>query len=443
MNQQQSSFLSANVRQLLRFAVEPCRDGSVREQALQCLRTEGQVLLLEDNPVQFLLNKVDITDLSARNPQWYRVVLRRLSPLFNYCHESLLEMTFDAKLQDDPTLFWLTHPALVYESIALLQSRDDKCVALEVLLALCPMIERSLGNLLHNNSSVKNIPNLLRDLVKTQDLIDIIGSEILILFLHILIGTPNGLNLRNLVWHGFPKPGEISPVLASSLIVLVFSIGETLICNGLERLEITRPCLDLLGPVGFTAKIERIYGSIPYTYDQIQDKFIDSVQPDHPKGPVLKRIHKLLLKNKFRQSLYMLIPEWECQARLLFTLVNTCPDRSVTAESDTLYTTFDEILAKIRPDPEDFDREVENLFPVTLGDQHMEFLLDCLILPEGPRLRDKISHGEIDLDEEMINNVFRMCIYIIMASYNDLEQYLSFKSSASINKVIETLKTSL
>ena len=91
----------------------------------------------------------------------------------------------------------------------------------------------------------------------------------------------------------------------------------------------------------------------------------------------------------------MLIPEWECQARLLFTLVNTCPDRSVTAESDTLYTTFDEILAKIRPDPEDFDKEVENLFPVTLGDQHMEFLLDCLILPEGPRLRDKISHGEI------------------------------------------------
>ena len=155
--------------------------------------------------------------------------------LFNYCHESLLEMTFDAKLQDEPTLFWLTHPALVYESITLLQSRDDKCVALEVLLALCPMIERSLGNLLYNNSSVKNIPNLLRDLVKTQDLIDIIGSEILILLLHILIGTPNGLNLRNLVWHGFPKPGEISPVLASSLIVLVFSIGETLICNGLEH----------------------------------------------------------------------------------------------------------------------------------------------------------------------------------------------------------------
>lgn len=135
-------------------------------------------------------------------------------------------------------------------------------------------------------------------------------------------------------------------------------------------------------------------------------------------------MHKLLGKNKFRQSLYLLIPEWECQARLLFTLVNTCPSRSLTAEDDKLYTTFDEILSKVRVDPET-DDEVENLFPMTIGDQHMELLLDCLILPEGPRLRDKISHGEIDLDEEITNNILRMCIYIIMASFNDLGQYLS------------------
>ena len=105
-----------------------------------------------------------------------------------------------------------------------------------------------LGNLLYNSNRLLKIPSLLRDLINTQELFDIIRSEILILLLHIMIGTPNGLNLRNLVWHGFPKPGEISPVLASSFIILIFSIGETLICNGLENLE-PRKSIDLLGEI--------------------------------------------------------------------------------------------------------------------------------------------------------------------------------------------------
>ena len=48
------------------------------------------------------------------------------------------------------------------------------------------------------------------------------------------------------MWHGFPSPGEISPALVSSLIVLMFSIGEGLISNKYEVIE-TRPTLDLLG----------------------------------------------------------------------------------------------------------------------------------------------------------------------------------------------------
>ena len=158
----------------------------------------------------------------------------------------------------------------------------------------------------------------------------------------------SGLNLRNLVWHGFPSPGEISPALVSSMIVLMFSIGESLISNKYEVIE-TRPSLDLLGQRGLMAKVERIYSSIPYTVDELNEKFLNCIcQEEQVKGPVLQRVHKLLLKNKFRQSMYLLIPEWECQARILFTCVNTCPSRSLTAEDDTLYTTFDEILSKVK-----------------------------------------------------------------------------------------------
>ena len=75
---------------------------------------------------------------------------------------------------------------------------------------------------------------------------------------------------------------------------------------------------------------------------------------------------------------------------------------------------------------------------MTVGDQHMEFLIDLLVLPEGPRLRDKVSHGEVNLDEDMSNSVFRMCIYIIIASYNDLSRYLSPSSEPDSSSSIGT-----
>ena len=130
------SYLSPNVKQLLRTAVEPCRDANLNNQALQCLRTEGQVLILEDHPIQFLLDSVDITDLTIRNHQWYRVVLRRLSPLFNYCHDSLLKETFSDTLIEDATLFWLTQPALVFEAIEILARHDENYMPKEVIDAL-------------------------------------------------------------------------------------------------------------------------------------------------------------------------------------------------------------------------------------------------------------------------------------------------------------------
>jgi hypothetical protein len=44
------------------------------------------------------------------------------------------------------------------------------------------------------------------------------------LFLHLLLGTPRGLNLRNLAWHGFLVDQEVSPELASALVVIIMSI---------------------------------------------------------------------------------------------------------------------------------------------------------------------------------------------------------------------------
>ena len=48
-----------------------------------------------------------------------------------------------------------------------------------------------------------------------------------------------------------------------------------------------------------------------------------------------------------------------------------------------------------------------------IGDGHLEMLLDILVHPEGPRIRDHISHGEVDLCEisqESANHILCICI---------------------------------
>ena len=97
-------------------------------------------------------------------------------------------------------------------------------------------------------------------------------------------------------------------------------------------------------------------------------------------------------KSNYWLSLSLLLTEWEFVSRLLFAIVNDCKNRVQTAESDELYITFDEILSQTLG-------EGENQFPKIIGNWHMELLLDLLVLPEGPRIRDKVSHGEIDSND--------------------------------------------
>ena len=111
-------------------------------------------------------------------------------------------------------------------------------------------------------------------------------------------------------------------------------------------------------------------------------------------------------KSNYWLSLCLLLTEWEFVSRLLFTIVNDCKNRVQTAESDELYITFDEILSPTLG-------ERENQFPKIIGNGHMELFLDLLVLPEGPRIRDKVSHGEIDSND--VHS--KISIQIITLSY--------------------------
>nr|CAD7461987.1 unnamed protein product [Timema tahoe] len=55
-----------------------------------------------------------------------------------------------------------------------------------------------------------------------------------IVFMQVLIGTPLGMNLRNIVWHGFPSPEEIKAHFVTTLLITVASIGELLETQGVD-----------------------------------------------------------------------------------------------------------------------------------------------------------------------------------------------------------------
>ncbi|MEE6475432.1 hypothetical protein FKM82_010746 [Ascaphus truei] len=127
----------------------------------------------------------------------------------------------------------------------------------------------------------------------------------------------------------------------------------------------------------------------------------------------------------FRQGRYadcaiLLLPQLETGLRLIFTTVNKCPHRMLTAESSTLYTTFDEVLAK------QLNSDSDNQVPLTLGEPAMEFLWDFLNYQEGPRVRDHLSHGEIQCSEfprEMANELLSFSV-VLLCKHLDQEDVL-------------------
>ena len=89
----------------------------------------------------------------------------------------------------------------------------------------------------------RQCPSLLRDLLMTVELNQCLGAEVVgdhvihcaVLYtpiqmycLQCLIGPPSGLNLRNLIWHGFPYPGEIPIEWVILLVHCTMYTGITL-----------------------------------------------------------------------------------------------------------------------------------------------------------------------------------------------------------------------
>ncbi|CAG8725337.1 22197_t:CDS:2 [Gigaspora margarita] len=235
-----------------------------------------------------------------------------------------------------------------------------------LLLLGISSLERLLGDIIfsiHNDKFI--IPSLIRDLLIASPLVPLLGEDI-IFFLRCLIGPPNSMNLRNILWHGFINSNEFLPIPAKWYSALVIVITLTIcqrvrLCGLIDSLK-KRDGASFGG--FFHLSKPNIIAENFIISDEI-DKFFDQ--------------------------------EYE---RVMFIQCSVQEHRLGTVEVGQYFLTLDIILeekvawAYYDLEKKTEDKEPNNQIYEEFGGGIMDLMLDLFIHNAGPRLRDRIAHGE-------------------------------------------------
>ncbi|XP_078466034.1 endoplasmic reticulum membrane-associated RNA degradation protein isoform X2 [Lampetra planeri] len=300
--------------------------------------------------------------------------VRGLGPVWRAVHRYLTALTRDqcASVYHE-WLRWTNCPQEFVNCFQLLDGVEPTGTNL-CLLKVTAFLERALGDayLLVG----KECPFLLRDLLASSELASIFGKNKMDV-LRVLLGSPQSLNIRNVLWHGFAAPGEVGPMYGSALLLIAASLG---FCLG-EFLSRQR-ALTLNHRPSFTLpelSEMLVFPDIGEEELCVMEKLIgSSTFVPEPMEPQWRAAVQAYRHHRFFDCVVLLLPQLEMGLRATFARVNSCPERLLTAE----------IL-------EDTFNGGNNLLPEELGNPLMDILLDLLSYQEGPRLRDHLSHGEV------------------------------------------------
>ena len=120
-------------------------------------------------------------------------------------------------------------------------------------------------------------------------------------------------------------------------------------------------------------------------------------------------------KNSYK-SLILLFPLLEHSVRRIYATSNNCGSKMLTASTSTLYTTLDTLMSPLLQGSE---TEPNKIFDILGNDTTMNALFDILIWMEGPRIRDLLAHGVVDIE-----NISPIQVqYIIAISISILIQF--------------------
>ncbi|XP_028653152.1 endoplasmic reticulum membrane-associated RNA degradation protein-like isoform X2 [Erpetoichthys calabaricus] len=311
--------------------------------------------------------------------------IRCLGPVCKTVHTYMKSMTPDCFDKEYGIWFNWTNRKEVFLEVFSFLSSSETSPAL-CLMKLTSTLERALGDVhvMMNNEC----PFLLKTLLLSKELSHVFGAAVMDV-LRVFMGSPKSLNLRNLLWHGFASPQEIPSMYCSMLLLMVVGLGQIF-----QNYKYRTDCILVHRNMFSFSQWDQLF-IFPVLCEEAlslaeglikKSDFVLSIMlPYWQAGITAYR------EERYADSLMFILPQMECSLRCVYTRANNCPHRLQTAESEEFYTTLDEILAK------NVKRTEINALPTMLGEPIMELLWDLLNNPEGPRIRDHLSHGEVDL----------------------------------------------
>ncbi|XP_037931500.1 endoplasmic reticulum membrane-associated RNA degradation protein-like [Teleopsis dalmanni] len=323
---------------------------------------------------------------------------KKLLPIYVYC-----QLVFANVPLDELELEWLGGN-LKY--ITLAGSQDESKGNLEQLLLLTAVLENALGNVYYTVSEKRNPPHLLRDLLATAEIANIFGTD-LVLFMQILLGTPKSINLRNIVWHGFLNSNEVPPYYSSVLLLLLHTLGSKL---GNIKLEIIqRPH-------------KEDYSYYWHQFDAVsnipsacqRDLIAKCCYIDDGFKAYWQQIFSYYENKQYWLFVMLILPQIELLLRMVYQSVN---GYDVSAKIDEYYITIDTIFEMHVPNAEGNCLKINKIFTTdtAINEGALKLMYDLFVAPNGPRIRDKVSHGEVLMD--MIDDAL-LCRILLYLCFN-------------------------
>lgn len=232
--------------------------------------------------------------------------------------------------------------------------------------------------------------------------------------MQMLFGTPRFLNIRNLAWHGFFSSNELKRNHISILFIIIASVGDIV-----TQKQISPHNIPYRSEVqNFNEKTGKIATRNAFinilTYQELvkdilqHSKFIGCSHLTY-----WNTILRYAIENQCSKCLVLFLPQFEHLLRRIFSKINDCSDRTMTAIEKEKYTTLDDIFAPVIGKT----NEKPNKMYEFLGVPAIELYEDVFSHLAGPRVRDKISHGEKYLENipfNLINIVLNLTLYIII-----------------------------
>ena len=249
-----------------------------------------------------------------------------------------------------------------------------------------------------------------------------------VVLLQLLLGSPLSLNLRNLIWHGFIGFQELDTHRYASVLLFV--------CAAIGRhLDRSITVNEIIPRRWATLK------HLPSKWSEFLNEELLAEAVSTTRGlPASRKAiwHRAIVhhqRGRYGRCCLLIIPEIEHTLRLIYCATNNCPARALTAESVAHYTTLDVIL------------ECSNKMVDFLGDGLFSALLDVFVHVEGPRVRDRFSHGEcllLETDSNVSRHLLALSAALLgLAECVIYPNYSPYYSPAVVfhRQVMETMET--